>query len=91
MFVGPSSLYGLPTMPLELNDNEMTLLLSLSAPIDQSLRPEFLRAVAVELEARPAAIGEGAIHRMSFAASLSAKPSPLNGCVWIAASRFSCP
>jgi hypothetical protein len=39
-------------MPLEHNDHEMTLLLTLSEPIDQSRRPDFLRAVAAELEAQ---------------------------------------
>jgi hypothetical protein len=52
-------------MPLELSDAEMSLLTELAAPIDQRLRPDFLRAVAVELEARPSAIGEGAIHRIA--------------------------
>jgi hypothetical protein len=52
-------------MPLELSDNEMALLTELAAPIDQRLRQDFLRAVAVELEARPSAIGEGAIHRIA--------------------------
>jgi hypothetical protein len=52
-------------MPLELSDNEMALLTELAAPIDRRLRPDFLRAVAVELEARPSAIGEGAIHRIA--------------------------
>jgi hypothetical protein len=50
-------------MPLELSDAEMTLLTELAAPINQNLRQDFLRAVAVELEARPTtAIGEGEIH-----------------------------
>ena len=53
-------------MPLELSDAEMTLLTELAAPIDQRLRQDFLRAVAVELEARSAtAIGEGEIHRVA--------------------------
>jgi hypothetical protein len=54
-------------MPLELNDAEMSLLTELAAPIQQSLRPEFLRAVATELEAQRSsgAIGEGAIHRIA--------------------------
>jgi hypothetical protein len=55
------------SLPLKLNDSEMSLLLTLSAPIDQRLRPDFLRAVAVELETRQVAggIGEGAIHRVA--------------------------
>jgi hypothetical protein len=53
-------------MPLELSDAEMTLLTELAAPINQNLRQDFLRAVAVELEARPTtAIGEGEIHRVA--------------------------
>ena len=54
-------------MPLELNDSEMALLTELAQPIDQRLRHDFLRAVAAELEARPAAIGEGAVHRIARA------------------------
>jgi hypothetical protein len=55
----------LGSMPLKLNDSEMSLLLTLSAPIDQERRTDFLRAVAVELDARPSAIGEGTIHRIA--------------------------
>jgi hypothetical protein len=53
--------------PLTLTDSEMTLLLELSAPIEPSLRADFLRTVASELEAsrRVGAIGEGAIHRIA--------------------------
>ena len=63
----PSSLP--ENMPLELNDAEMSLLTTLAAPIDQRSRPDFLRAVAAELEARQAAgaIGEGSIHRIARA------------------------
>lgn len=51
--------------PLELNDSEMSMLLTLSAPIDQRLRPEYLAAVAQELEAQRQSgeIGEGSLHR----------------------------
>ena len=52
-------------MPLELSDAEMTLLTELAAPINQDLQQDFLRAVAVELEAHPSAIGEGEIHRVA--------------------------
>jgi hypothetical protein len=52
-------------MPLELSDAEMTLQTELAAPIDQRLRQDFLREVAVKLEAHPSAIGEGAIHRIA--------------------------
>jgi hypothetical protein len=48
----------MPT-PLQLNDDEMNLLLVLAAPIDQRLRPEFLAAVAAELEAASAQTGVG--------------------------------
>jgi hypothetical protein len=41
----------MPT-PLHLNDEEMTVLLSLAGPIDQQRRPEFLQEVAAELEAK---------------------------------------
>jgi hypothetical protein len=37
---------GRPMPPLELNDSEMSMLLTLSAPIDQRLRPQFLQEVA---------------------------------------------
>ena len=45
--------------PLHLSDEEMDLLLVLAAPIDQRLRPEFLAAVAAELEAASAQTGVG--------------------------------
>jgi hypothetical protein len=53
--------------PLQLNDEEMTVLLDLSAPIDHRLRPDFLREVAAELEAQRQAgeIGEGSVHRVA--------------------------
>jgi hypothetical protein len=52
--------------PLQLNDEEMTVLLTLAGPIDQRLRADFLREVATELEASRQAgeIGEGAVHRV---------------------------
>jgi hypothetical protein len=54
-------------MPLELSDNEMSLLLSLSAPIDQQRRPQFFQEVAQELEAKRQAgeVGEGLVHRLA--------------------------
>ena len=56
----------MPT-PLHLSDEEMDLLLALAAPIDQRQRPEFLAAVAAELEANgPAgAVGIGSVHRVA--------------------------
>jgi hypothetical protein len=52
-------------LPLELNDEEMSVLLSLSAPIDQQQRPQFLLDVAQELEAQRqvGAVGIGSVHR----------------------------
>jgi hypothetical protein len=54
-------------MPLSLSTEEMDLLLSLAAPIDQRLRAEFLTAVAQELEAdeQAGAVGIGAVHRVA--------------------------
>jgi hypothetical protein len=56
----------MPT-PLHLSDEEMDLLLALAAPIDQRLRPEFLAAVAAELEAngQAGAVGIGSVHRVA--------------------------
>ena len=53
--------------PLQLNDEEMTVLLTLAGPIDQRLRPQFLQEVAAELEAHRQAgeIGEGSVHRLA--------------------------
>jgi hypothetical protein len=53
-------------MPLVLSDREMSVLLSLSEPIDQTRRQEFMQAVTAELETRAAAgaIGEGTVHRI---------------------------
>jgi hypothetical protein len=39
-------------MPLQLNDDEMSVLMTLAGPIDQRLRPQFLEEVAQELEAK---------------------------------------
>ncbi len=56
----------MPT-PLRLSDEEMDLLLALAAPIDQRQRPEFLAAVAAELEAggQAGAVGIGSVHRVA--------------------------
>ena len=56
----------MPT-PLHLSDEEKDLLLALAAPIDQRLRPEFLAAVAAELEAngQAYAVGIGSVHRVA--------------------------
>ena len=53
--------------PLELNDNEMTILRRLAEPLDQQRRTQFLQEVAAELEAKRLAgeIGEGAVHRLA--------------------------
>ena len=56
----------MPT-PLQLNDDEMSVLLSLAGPIDQQRRPQFLQEVAAELEAKRQAgeLGEGYVHRLA--------------------------
>jgi hypothetical protein len=55
--------------PLSLSDEEMSLLRELSAPIDRRRRPEFLIAVALELEASGQAgegdAGPGLVHRVA--------------------------
>ena len=53
--------------PLQLNDEEMNVLLTLAGAIDQQLRPQFLQEVAQELEAKRQAgeIGEGSVHRLA--------------------------
>jgi hypothetical protein len=50
-----------PPMPLQLNDEEMSVLMSLAGPIDQQRRPQFLQEVAQELEVKRQAgeVGEG--------------------------------
>jgi hypothetical protein len=53
----------MPT-PLQLSDEDMDLLLTLAKPIDQQLRPQFLREVAQELEASGQAGGLGIVHRV---------------------------
>ena len=57
----------MPTPPLQLNDNEMSVLMSLAGPIDQQRRPQFLQEVAAELEAKRQAgeVGEGLVHRLA--------------------------
>jgi hypothetical protein len=54
-------------MPLSLTTEELDLLLSLAAPIDQRQRDQFLQEVAAELEASgPAgAVGIGSVHRVA--------------------------
>jgi hypothetical protein len=56
----------MPT-PLQLNDDEISVLLSLAGPIEQNRRPQFLQEVAAELEAKRQAgeIGEGSLHRLA--------------------------
>jgi hypothetical protein len=52
-------------MPLQLNDDEMSVLMSLAGPIDQQRRPQFLQEVAQELEAKrqDGEVGIGSVHR----------------------------
>jgi hypothetical protein len=56
----------MPT-PLHFSDEEKDLLLMLPQPIDQRLRPDFLAAVAAELEAngQSGAVGIGSVHRVA--------------------------
>jgi hypothetical protein len=49
-------------MPLSLAPDTMNLLHALAEPIDANRRPEFLQAVAHELE-NASAIGPGSAHR----------------------------
>ena len=53
--------------PLQLSDDEMSVLLSLAGPLDQQRRPQFLQEVAQELGAKRQAgeIGEGLVHRLA--------------------------
>jgi hypothetical protein len=46
-------------MPLSLTTEEMDLLLTLAAPMEQRQRDQFLREVAAELEAASAQTGVG--------------------------------
>jgi hypothetical protein len=52
-------------MPLSLTTEEMDLLLSLAAPIDQRQRTQFLTEVttAIEEEAARSSVGPGLVHR----------------------------
>jgi len=60
--------------PLSLSTEEMDLLLALAAPIDHQRRPEFLAAVAQELEAR----GQPATEPFSLnRSSAKIKPTPI--------------
>ena len=53
-------------MPLSLTTEEMDLLLTLAAPIDQRQRDQFLHEVVAEWrgEATGRRIGEGSVHRV---------------------------
>jgi hypothetical protein len=50
-----------------LNDDEMSILMSLVGPIEHHRRPQFLQEVAQELEAKRQAgeVGKGSVHRMA--------------------------
>jgi hypothetical protein len=54
-------------MTLHFSDEELDLLFTLAAPIDRRQRPEFLRAVAAELEVsgQAGAVGIGTVHRVA--------------------------
>jgi hypothetical protein len=61
------SLSGTPMpTPLQLSDTEMAALMDLARPLDPAQRPQFLEAVAAELEVKRQAgeIGEGSVHRV---------------------------
>jgi hypothetical protein len=64
---GSAASRGRPMPPLQLTDDEMTVLRRLSEPLDQQRRTQFLQEVAAELEAKRQAgeIGEGAVHRVA--------------------------
>jgi hypothetical protein len=52
--------------PLQLSDEEITVLRQLAEPLDQKQRGAFLVAVAAELEAtgQAGAVGIGSVHRV---------------------------
>jgi hypothetical protein len=54
-------------MPLHLNDEEMSLLLSLAQPIDQRQRTQFLTefTTAIEQEAARTSVGPSLVHRVA--------------------------
>ena len=54
-------------MPLALTTEEMDLLLSLAAPIDQRQRTQFLTEVTtvIEEEAARTSVGPGLVHRVA--------------------------
>src|SRR3984957_12022987 len=70
---GPSRVHiarppGAPRMPpQQLNDDEMSVLMSLAGPIEHQRRPQFLQEVAQELEAKRQAgeVGKGSVHRVA--------------------------
>jgi hypothetical protein len=51
-------------MPIAFTDEEMSLLINLSGPIDPAARPAFLDAVAAELEAKGQPRGVGIVHQV---------------------------
>ena len=53
--------------PLQLTDDEMSVLRRPAEPLDQQRRTQFLQEVAAELEAQRQVgeIGEGAVHRVA--------------------------
>ena len=77
-------------MPLMLTDAERAMLDALAAPVAANRRPEFLGAVEKALEASPAAIGPGAVHRAArsvIAAFWTAPPDLRQGRVGPRAAR----
>ena len=63
------------TAPLQLDDHEMSVLLSLAGPIDQQRRPQFLQEIAQAIEAKRQAgeLGEGSVP-IAWRAILSGNP-----------------
>ena len=64
---GRRAFRGSPMPPLQLTDDEMSVLRRLAEPLDQQRRQLFLEEVAAELEAKRQAgeIGEGVVHRVA--------------------------
>jgi hypothetical protein len=67
-FIVRASIRSRLPMPLQLNDVEMNLLLSLAQPIDQRQRDQFLREVTVAIDEEAARTGigpgPGLVHRV---------------------------
>jgi hypothetical protein len=49
--------------PVSLSDEQLTAIMSATAPLDPPDRSAFLAAIAAELRQHPAELGDGDIHR----------------------------